>query len=219
MTSDVPGHQQPPARAGRPGPRRALLIGATLVSVLAVALAGRVLTTPSGAGLTSSRAAATRPTADMISPTTPAGARPWPGTLPPPGAATSRAVTTGEIGAASATGGSVFCTTARTGLVSLGSQGLSTLKSLATRAGDTAPAARAFVESAEAEATRLTQSAPPALTQAMGVLASAWSGLATELERAGYDRAAVAGLAIKYLASPAVAISWDALTRWAARNC
>jgi hypothetical protein len=191
-----------------------------MVSVLAAALAGRLLTTPSGTGPASSRRAATWPTADAISPTTPAGARAWPAPPPvPPGDATFSAVTTGEIGATTPTGNSAFCTSARAGLVSLGSQGLSTLKSLATQTGDAAPSARAFVESAEAEATRLTQTAPPALTQAMGTLAAAWSGLASALERAGYDRAAVAGLAIKYLASPAVALSWDALTRWAARNC
>jgi hypothetical protein len=195
----------------------ALVIIGVLVSILAVALMAQLRTPPARTRV----AGASWPTAGATSPTTPAGDHPWLGTASPPttAAATSGSAPTRSAAPSSPADGGPFCTSARTGLVSLGGEGLATLKRVASGAGDAVPQARNVVRSAVDQAARLRDAAPAALTQAIDTLAAAWSELSAALERAGYDRGAVAGLAIKYLASPVVAASWEVLTTWVVRHC
>jgi hypothetical protein len=221
-TVDPPRAPEPVEATARglPG-RRGVLAAAVVAAVVALVLVGQWLTAPSGHRPAPQPVAATWPTAGSASPPTPLGDRPWPGTVPPPApaSAVSGSPTAGPTGRAPRAAEATFCSTARADLLSIGSEGLATLKSLATQAGDVSPRARAFVRSVTARVTELRQAAPTELTEALSTLASAWSGLSAALDRSGYDRASLVGLAIKYLTGPGVAVSWDVLTGWAAHNC
>ncbi|HEY6797701.1 MAG TPA: hypothetical protein VI248_23750 [Kineosporiaceae bacterium] len=223
MAPELPLTTTSPVPTARSTRRPLLVVVAVVASLVAVAVALRLLVAPAPTRL----AGVSWPTAGPGSPTTPANDRPWPGTVPPPSMVVgapgnASAPPEGPTGPAQPTGAAndgLFCTSARIELVSLGSQGLSTLKGLATEAGDAVPQARGVVESAVAQAGRLQGAAPAELVQAVETLASAWSTLSAALDRAGYDRGAVIGLAIKYLTNPVVAAAWGAITVWVARHC
>jgi hypothetical protein len=238
--ADEPGGTASPV----PGPRRRTLpmvVGGLLVAVLALIMLAR---TGDQAGPTQRRMAAW-PTAPAASPTTPAGVRDWqwtpppgpteisatppgamPGPMPPAGSGSEVARPTsdprspdGDRRPGPPAAASAFCAAAGSGLTGLGRKGLEALTSMASRAGDLTPQSRELVRTAVDDAARLEAAAPAELGAALQTLATAWSRLSAELERAGYDRTAIVGLALKYLATPGVALAVDALGRWTANNC
>jgi hypothetical protein len=217
MSSHVP----PPTRRVRS--RRELVLAAVLVvTVLLAVLVVRALT---GAGPEDARSArvAAWPTAALTSPSTPPGQREWDGALPPPttpAPSTSGGFVDDEDPAAAPTGEpDTFCTSARSGLASLGSDGVEVLRAMATRTGDALPQARTMVENAVARADELRDTAPAALTDAVGTLGTAWSRLEAELDKEGWTRTEVLTLSLKYLASPAVAAAVEVLDRWTVTHC
>ena len=140
---------------------------------------------------------------------------------PPPASPSARRV--GAPSAAAKPGASrsddAFCRVAGDGLTRLGTDGFSALSKLATDAGDAAPEARQVLRSALDEGRRLSAVAPAELTEPLAALASAWSRVQAELERAGFSRTEIIAVALKYLADPTVALSWEALSRWTVHHC
>jgi hypothetical protein len=215
------GEAQLPGR-----PRRDVLLGtAVALTVMLVGVLIAVVVTRSGndGARNAAATASARPTAGPESPTTPAGERPWAGTVPPPSSEPAEASSDdGTVATGLPTSGTdeaSFCIAAKEGLATVGGQGLEVLKTLTTQAGDVAPRARTLVTSALEQADRLRRSAPQALTAAVGTLQHAWQDLASELEKAGYGRAELALLSVKYLTNPAVAAATEMVGTWSAKRC
>jgi hypothetical protein len=206
------------ARRVRMRRRSVLVTGLVLVMVLAGVLIARAAGLGPGHRPTIATRAVAWPEAPATSPATPPDDHPWAGTVLPSTPGAHPAPAPSDAGGWQVTD-TAYCTSARAGLATLGSQALSTLTTLATRTGDTVPATRAFVQQSLDQATRLRDAAPAILTDSFSTLVSAWSGLSGDLARVGYDRADLVALSIKYLTNPAVALSWELLTRWTASNC
>jgi len=248
LTYEPPATPPPPDPASVPAPlvgagrgrgRRALPLLVVLAAAVTAVLALWIVAPPSGTGTTPA-GFALPPTAPAQSPTSLPADTPWPGTVPPPSptgaagttpsdaaASTGSDLTSGVPTGSASTGGDAaarrgsdgFCRVAGSALSAVGEHGASALRALATGSGDAAPQARALVESALTGMTELRKATPQALTGAVGALDRAWSGLASDLARHGYDRTSVVVLSFKYLADPAVASAADTLGRWVADGC
>lgn len=223
----MPTAQQPlvPGPPSARGPRRRvaarpLLLGVlTVVALLVTVLAVRAVASPDRTSPVSARVR-DWPTSGPSSPTTPAA---------PPAATTSTAASRGgpaftgdpapASGGGTGTPDDAFCAAARAGLVDLGAQGAATLASLAVRGGDVAPQARDAVRSALERARALRDTAPAALTGTLDSLVTAWTDLSAALDRAGNSRTELIALSLQYLTTPAVALTWELLARWAGGHC
>jgi len=207
--ADAPGPVGATRRlpAARPAGPPSVALPLLLVVVLFVGVAAVVLSTRGDAGVPVAQ------TGPRVTAAPAAGRTPPP--APPPGpSAPSAAARPGTPRS-----DDTFCRVAGDGLTRLGTDGFSALSKLATDTGDAAPAARRLLRSAIDEGRRLSDAAPAEVTEPVVALASAWSRVQAELERAGFSRTEIVAVALKYLADPTVAVSWEALSRWTVHHC
>jgi hypothetical protein len=216
--------------------RRVLLVlTAVLVTVVGgCSSQGSAVSAPTTSSLAATHAQAPEP--DPTSPTTPAGMRtspvdaaPAPQATSDTGAGNGAAAGSGggsvvgtAVGTATVTGSAadtLYCVAVRHGMGTLASSGTATLRRLVTSGRAAAPQVVTTIQQAQTDLAAIEAAAPDQVRAAVGTVRQAWMSLGTELGKAGYDRASVVALSIKYLTNPAVAAAWETITTYTNRRC